>query len=94
MTDARACMRCAGPGLRPLSESSSSQSRSAGDPALIERALLNLLTNVVRYADPTGEILVRAWASAEEVLIAVENPGPDIPDPQLARIFEPFFRPK
>jgi two-component system, OmpR family, sensor histidine kinase AdeS len=59
------------------------------DPGRIERALVNLVTNAIRYA-PGTEIQVSVRSAADQALLAVRDNGPGWPsgDPQsLAAAF-------
>ena len=59
----------------------------------IRTVLRNLLENAVKYALPDSRpIRVLASATADAATVVVEDDGPGIPDEDLARIFEPFFR--
>jgi two-component system sensor histidine kinase KdpD len=60
------------------------------DPAQVERVLVNLLENALRYSPPAAEVLVRVSAAREEVAIAVVDRGPGVPPEDAERIFEPF----
>lgn len=61
------------------------------DPRLLARALLNLIRNAARYASNT--ITIRAEAGPAGALrLTVEDDGPGIPEPDRARVFEPFLR--
>ncbi|TXD55470.1 two-component sensor histidine kinase [Ralstonia sp. TCR112] len=61
------------------------------DPRLLARALLNLIRNAARYARNT--ITIRAEAGPLGALrLTVEDDGPGIPEPDRARVFEPFLR--
>ncbi|CAJ0809030.1 Adaptive-response sensory-kinase SasA [Ralstonia psammae] len=61
------------------------------DPRLLARALLNLIRNATRYASHT--ITIRAEAGPAGALrLTVEDDGPGIPEPDRARVFEPFLR--
>ncbi|GAC1701023.1 MAG: hypothetical protein NVS9B4_03590 [Candidatus Acidiferrum sp.] len=63
-----------------------------GDPHLIEGALLNLVSNAIKYSAPGSEVKLRAEVQGEGVVLEVWNPGPAIPPEELARLFEPFYR--
>ena len=63
-----------------------------GDPDLCLRAMGNILRNAIRYAAKAGPITISARREAEEVLIAIEDCGPGIPEEAIAQIFDPFFR--
>jgi len=63
------------------------------DPALIERALLNLLSNAMRYAEPGSEITVRVEEIDEQtVRVSVENLGILIPEEHLDRVWDRFYQ--
>jgi len=64
----------------------------AGDPASLDLAFRNLITNAIRHAAQGGWIGVSAGRSADGVEIRVSDRGPGIPDPERERIFEPFYR--
>jgi len=60
-----------------------------GKPVGLKRCLQNLVDNAVRYAqDP--EILIED--SAATLTLYVRDRGPGIPEHQLERVFEPFYR--
>lgn len=64
------------------------------DEGQLQQALMNLLLNAVDASPADGKILVRVRNGNERVHINVENAGPAISEPALARIFEPFFTTK
>ena len=63
-----------------------------GDSHLIEGALLNLVSNAIKYSARGSEVKLRAEAEGEGVVLEVWNPGPAIPAEELVRLFEPFYR--
>jgi len=65
-----------------------------GDPHLIEGALLNLVSNAIKYSARGSEVKLRAGADGDGdgVVLEVWNPGPAIPPEELTRLFEPFYR--
>jgi signal transduction histidine kinase len=63
-----------------------------GDPHLIEGALLNLVSNAIKYSARGSEVKLRAEVEADGVVLEVWNPGPAIPPEELLRLFEPFYR--
>ncbi len=63
-----------------------------GDREELERLLLNLIENAVKYNRPGGEVDLRLLAAGEEVVIEVHDTGIGIPDDALERIFERFYR--
>lgn len=63
------------------------------DALQTRRALANLMSNAVRYADADTEIVLSARVAADgAAALAVENSGPTIPPAQLERLFERFYR--
>ena len=65
--------------------------RVLATPALISRAIGNILRNAVRYAP--GSIRIVAERADSEVALTISDDGPGIPADALPRIFDPFFRP-
>ncbi len=63
-----------------------------GDPHLIEGALLNLVSNAIKYSARGSEVKLRAEVEGDGVVLEVWNPGPAIPPEELLRLFEPFYR--
>ena len=63
-----------------------------GDAQLLGGAILNLVSNAVKYSLPKSMVRVRVVAQGGEIAFEVENKGPVIPPEDLARLFEPFYR--
>ncbi|GII94828.1 sensor histidine kinase [Sinosporangium siamense] len=64
----------------------------AADPALLERVLVNLMSNAVRYSPPEERVLVTAGVLGQIMEIRVIDRGPGVPDTDRERIFLPFQR--
>lgn len=64
----------------------------SADPDLLERAVGNLVDNAIKYTQDGGRIVVRAARDGGEVVFEVADDGPGIPEPDLARVFERFYR--
>jgi signal transduction histidine kinase len=58
----------------------------------LERVVLNLLQNAVRHAPSDGTILIEAHRSGARLELAVQDDGEGIPEEDLLRVFEPFWR--
>jgi two-component system OmpR family sensor kinase len=54
--------------------------------------LRNLVDNAVRYTPAGGKVDVSVTRSAGNLLVEVTDTGPGIPDDQLLRVLEPFYR--
>jgi two-component system sensor histidine kinase KdpD len=64
----------------------------AADPALLERAVANLMQNAVRHSPPDVPPQVMASAYGGAVEIRVIDCGPGVPGADWGRIFQPFQR--
>ncbi|WP_189250836.1 DUF4118 domain-containing protein [Streptosporangium pseudovulgare] len=62
------------------------------DPALLERVLVNLMANAVRYSPPGEKTLITAGPHGDHVEIRVVDRGPGIPPEAYERVFMPFQR--
>ena len=62
------------------------------DGVQIQRVLVNLLENALKYSPAPEPVQLRANRAQREVVIRVTNRGRGIPQNELARIFEPFQR--
>ncbi|HEY0538027.1 MAG TPA: DUF4118 domain-containing protein [Actinoallomurus sp.] len=62
------------------------------DPALLERVLVNLIANAVRYGSAEQPVLVTASSHADRVELRVIDRGPGIPRADRDRVFLPFQR--
>lgn len=61
------------------------------DREVTARVLVNLLGNAIKFSPPGSRILIDAAAEGDgEVSVVVENPGPGIPAPWVARVFDKF----
>jgi len=64
----------------------------AGDPHLLEQALINLLDNAINYSDTGRAVRVAASQDAGELRIDVADQGCGIASQHLDRVFERFYR--
>jgi signal transduction histidine kinase len=63
-----------------------------GDPAKLHDALRNLLENAANYAPEASTITMAAERRGNRIHLIVSDSGPGIPEADLPRIFERFYR--
>ena len=63
-----------------------------GDAPLISGAVLNLVSNAIKYGQPGSPINVRCFRDNEEVIISVHNLGKPIAEEEIARLFDAYYR--
>lgn len=63
-----------------------------GDRLMLRRALSNLISNAIRHTPPGQTVRVSLAMPGDTAVIAIENPGPDIPAEHLPRLFDRFYR--
>jgi two-component system phosphate regulon sensor histidine kinase PhoR len=63
-----------------------------GDPAKLHDALKNLLENAVNYSPEGSQIAMGARRRGAQVVLTVADEGPGIPQADLPRVFERFYR--
>jgi PAS domain S-box-containing protein len=63
-----------------------------GDPQLIRQALMNLLSNALKYTPEGGRVVICSSAEGDEVLWSVQDTGIGVPPAAQRRLFEKFYR--
>jgi heavy metal sensor kinase len=63
-----------------------------GDVALLERLVMNLVDNAIKYSDGSGIVAVRLDRGARCISLTVENGGRGIPPDARAHVFDRFYR--
>jgi PAS domain S-box-containing protein len=63
-----------------------------GDPQLLDQVFTNLLSNAVKYSGSNPKIEVRGYADRSDVVFTVRDYGLGIPEDELPRMFQRFFR--
>ena len=58
-------------------------------PAALKRAITNLLNNAVKYGKTARAAIATVVKTIE---ITIDDDGPGIPDAELPRVFQPFYR--
>jgi two-component system sensor histidine kinase KdpD len=62
------------------------------DAVQVERVLVNLIENALKFSSADAVVRVRAEPAAGELLVHVVDSGPGIPVADRERVFEPFAR--
>ena len=63
-----------------------------GDRDWLYQAVLNVLSNAVKYTPEGGRVAVRLLLGRDRYGIAVADTGPGIPKEEQGKVFEPFYR--
>ncbi|MGC1778600.1 MAG: ATP-binding protein [Xanthobacteraceae bacterium] len=63
-----------------------------GDAKLLFQVFSNLLANAIKYSPDGGPIEVEAWSTQDEVVVTVADRGIGIPQRDLDRVFERYYR--
>jgi len=66
--------------------------RVSGDPAALERAIVNLVDNAIKFTSEGGSVDLSSRAEDGSVTIVVADTGSGIDPLDLPRIFERFFK--
>jgi len=64
------------------------------DANRLERILVNLLSNALKYSPPERSVILRARLHDSEVVVSVQDFGQGIPPEDIPRLFDRFFRAK
>ena len=62
------------------------------DAAQIERVLVNLLDNALKFSPPASAVRVRVESRGGELLVHVHDSGPSVVAGEREKVFEPFRR--
>lgn len=77
----------------PLRTSDETQGDNVwADAHLLQMALLQMLDNAAKYANPTSPILLRVASTDAEIVFSVQNEGSFIAPEERFRIFQRFYR--
>ena len=62
------------------------------DAERLQRAIVNLLDNAVKYSPNGGRVVVRLTHASDVVRLEISDSGPGIPPEHLPRVFDRFYR--
>lgn len=63
-----------------------------GDKARIEQVLINMISNAVKYTRDGGKISIQAGTKDELIWISVRDNGIGIPEDDVSKVFDRFYR--
>lgn len=63
-----------------------------GNPPRIEQVAVNLLTNAVRNTPEGGAVVVKTTDEGDAVTVSVANTGSHIPDDDIQKVWDRFYR--
>jgi two-component system phosphate regulon sensor histidine kinase PhoR len=86
------CSREAAQKQIAISNEVSPQDQAAVNAGLLEQALVNLVSNAVKYSQVGARVAVRSEVVGEMTRIDVVDTGPGIDRAHLPRLFERFYR--
>ncbi len=66
--------------------------RACVNPSLIEQAVVNLVDNGIKYSNDGDKLIVEAYEKNNKIIISVKDFGCGIPQDQIPRLFERFYR--
>ncbi|MBZ5646946.1 MAG: CHASE2 domain-containing protein [Acidobacteriia bacterium] len=64
----------------------------SGDAPLLTGAVLNLVSNAIKYGKPGKDILVKCACARDAMVLSVQNQGVPVKEEDVSRLFEPFYR--
>jgi len=62
------------------------------DKKLTRHVVINLISNAVKYTNPTGRIQISIYKQDDNIVVKVEDSGVGIPEIAKSKIFQKFFR--
>lgn len=87
---AKTAVLCESRGLSVRYDDTHVTARTDGN--LLEQVLMNYLSNAIRYTAPGGQIEITAMYTKDGVRLAVFNEGEGLPEEELPKIWEKFYR--
>lgn len=73
-------------------DSSCEQALVLGNGTLLRKAFDNILRNALHYTPPGSRVQVTLSTQKALLLVAIQDRGPGIPEAELARVFDEFYR--
>jgi two-component system sensor histidine kinase CpxA len=64
----------------------------AADAELLTRAMANVIRNAIQHAGAVGPIRIEATREGSDLIVAIRDSGPGVPEEELPKIFDAFYR--
>ncbi len=68
--------------------------RVYGDRDMLYQTFLNVVSNAVKYTPEGGQVRISTYLEDSTVVVKVQDSGKGIPEDEIARIFDKFYRGK
>ena len=65
---------------------------ATGNRSLLRQALVNLVDNAIKFSDSGSEVFLTFGRSGDDFVVKVRDEGVGIPEADLPRVFERFYR--
>nr|WP_322113733.1 ATP-binding protein [Prosthecochloris sp. SCSIO W1101] len=62
------------------------------DPDALKQVAVNLISNAIKFTSEGGKVSVTLSKNHDTMVLAVDDNGSGIPEKDLERIFEKFYR--
>ena len=66
--------------------------RVTAEPDFLERVLVNLISNALKYSPPSSEVEISAYRHASEVVLSVRNQSTGVSPQEMTGLFQRFHR--
>lgn len=63
-----------------------------GDKALLEKVVNNLVSNAIHYSPSGNNIFIKAHAKEGKIRFSIENTGVHLPEDDIPKLFDAFYR--
>ena len=62
------------------------------DKKLMAQVVSNLLSNAIQYSPQEATLQLEVYSQRDEVFLSIENSGVQLPEEEIPRLFEAFYR--